>query len=114
MLSRAEAPAAMSNAPAATPQRPLAGDAGYKRLVRLLGRAFYAGECPPREPEEEMPAGARTIRRDKASRCRQGWLQCRWALPTRACHGLPVMLLFAPACSTHLLSVVLGPHLIVE
>ncbi len=72
MLSRAEAPAAMSNAPAAPPQRPLAGDAGYKRLVRLLGRAFYAGECPPREPEEEVPAGARTIRRDKASRCRQG------------------------------------------
>ncbi|KAL4430030.1 hypothetical protein ABPG77_004400 [Micractinium sp. CCAP 211/92] len=55
----------MSNAPAAPPQRPLAGDAGYKRLVRLLGRAFYAGECPPREPEEEVPAGARTIRRDK-------------------------------------------------
>lgn len=55
----------MSSAPAAPAQRPLAGDAGYKRLVRLLGRAFYAGECPPREPDEEVPAGARTIRRDK-------------------------------------------------
>ena len=33
--------------------------------VRLLGRAFYAGECPPREQEEEVPAGQRTVRRDK-------------------------------------------------
>jgi len=33
--------------------------------VWLLARAFYAGECPPREPEEEVPAGQRTVRRDK-------------------------------------------------
>lgn len=45
--------------------RTLGGDAGYKRLVRLLGRAFYAGECPPKEAEEEVPAGARSTRRDK-------------------------------------------------
>ncbi|EFN56571.1 hypothetical protein CHLNCDRAFT_51546 [Chlorella variabilis] len=45
--------------------RSLGGDAGYKRLVRLLGRAFYSGECPPREAEEEVPAGARSTRRDK-------------------------------------------------
>ena len=54
---------------AATPGgRALGGEAGYKRLVRLLARAFYAGECPPREPEEEVPAGARTTRRDKVRR----------------------------------------------
>lgn len=33
--------------------------------VRLLARAFYSGECPPREPEEEVPAGQRIVRRDK-------------------------------------------------
>ncbi|KAL6777978.1 hypothetical protein ACKKBG_A16445 [Auxenochlorella protothecoides x Auxenochlorella symbiontica] len=27
--------------------RALAGEAGYQRLIRLVGRAFYAGECPP-------------------------------------------------------------------
>lgn len=31
--------------------RALPGDAGYKRLARLVARAFYAGECPPREEE---------------------------------------------------------------
>ena len=47
-------------------QRPLAGEAGYKRLVRLLARAFYAGECPPKEPEpEDVPAAARGVRKDK-------------------------------------------------
>ena len=45
-------------------QRALSGDAGYKRLVRLLARAFYAGECPPKEAEpEDMPAGAKPRKR---------------------------------------------------
>jgi hypothetical protein len=56
-------------------QRALSGDAGYKRLVRLLARAFYAGECPPKEAEpEDMPAGARGgMRRDKVGRQRARW-----------------------------------------
>lgn len=46
--------------------RPLGGEAGYKRLVRLLARAFYSGECPPKEVDaEDVPAGARATRRDK-------------------------------------------------
>ncbi|PSC75801.1 general transcription factor IIE subunit 1 [Micractinium conductrix] len=53
------------NAPPAL-GRPLTGDAGYARLIRLLARAFYAGECPPKDVEpDDIPAGARTIRRDK-------------------------------------------------
>lgn len=30
--------------------RALTGDAGYKRMIRLVVRAFYAGECPPSPP----------------------------------------------------------------
>ena len=32
--------------------KPLGGEAGYKRLARLVARAFYLGECPPREAAE--------------------------------------------------------------
>lgn len=32
--------------------KPLSGPNGYKRLARLVVRAFYSGECPPRTPEE--------------------------------------------------------------
>eukprot|EP00887_Chlorella_sp_A99_P001196 scaffold14.g1196.t1 len=49
--------------PSAYLKKPLGGENGYKRLVRLLGRAFYAGECPPREepakPESEMTEAQR-------------------------------------------------------
>lgn len=29
------------------------GDHGYRRLARLVARAFYAGECPPREEAQD-------------------------------------------------------------
>jgi transcription initiation factor TFIIE subunit alpha len=44
----------MSSAPRGpthTLAKPLGGVEGYRRLARLVARAFYAGECPP--PEEE-------------------------------------------------------------
>ena len=53
------------SAPAPAGQRPLTGEAGYQRLVRLPARAFYSGECPPREPEPDtLPPGAGPVRRD--------------------------------------------------
>lgn len=30
--------------------------AAFRRLVALLARAFYAGECPPKTAEEEAAA----------------------------------------------------------
>ena len=33
--------------------------AHYQRLVQLVGRAFYAGECPPRSADPEAPQGPR-------------------------------------------------------
>jgi hypothetical protein len=36
--------------------KPLSGVPGYKRLVRLVVRAFYSGECPPPDAEEEQAA----------------------------------------------------------
>lgn len=73
------------SAPDRAALRPLSGDAGYKRLVRLLGRAFYAGECPPKEADEEVPAGQRVIRRDKV---RGRPTACRRRLPPPAAHQL--------------------------
>ena len=65
------------NAPPAL-GRPLTGDAGYARLIRLLARAFYAGECPPKDVEpDDIPAGARTIRRDKVREAAQCRRRCR-------------------------------------
>lgn len=41
--------------------KPLNGPNGYKRLVRLVARTFYSGECPPRDPDEDaQPAPFRS------------------------------------------------------
>ena len=48
--------------------KPLNGLNGYRRLARLVVRAFYAGECPPKEPEEEGAPQPIRRREGKVSR----------------------------------------------
>lgn len=51
-------------------RKPLGGVQGYQRLVRLLARAFYAGECPPREEDGPPPESMTEAQRLKAQRVR--------------------------------------------
>lgn len=44
--------------------RPLPGIQGYKRLLRILARTFYAGECPPRSEEEEEGSKPRSVKQN--------------------------------------------------
>ena len=41
-----------------TATRALTGVEGYRRLARLIARAFYSGECPPPELDTAKEADA--------------------------------------------------------
>ena len=83
-------------------KKPLGGEGGYKRLVRLLARAFYSGECPPKEASpqtgEEMTEAAKAkavkVRRRAAGGGRGGAGRGGWALASsrlcgQACRVAP-------------------------
>ena len=47
----------------------------YRKLVHLLARAFYGGQCPPPDPEQLAAAAAGARKKVGAACAWQSWLQ---------------------------------------
>lgn len=45
----------------------LGGLSGFKRLVKLVARAFYSGECPPRDVDPDVEKEASKSRTTKVT-----------------------------------------------